>query len=98
MVTTDLYRDAVGKYGKEHQLLVTAGELAECAAEIARHMIPDREHDEQDLIDELADVSIMLGQMEVIYGEQLTNAIFKKLNKQRKHIEEDSYDIQQQSN
>ncbi len=92
---SNIYQQAVDKYGKEHQLIVTFGELSECAAEIAKHMIPDRKHKEQDLIDELADVSIMMSQMSVIYGLQLDKAITKKLAKLYKHIEEDSYEQKQ---
>jgi len=92
---SNIYKQAVDKYGKEHQLIVTFGELSECAAEIAKHMIPDRVHKEQDLIDELADVSIMMNQMSVIYGLQLDKAITKKLAKLYKHIEEDSYEQKQ---
>ena len=86
MVQSDLYRQAVEKYGKEHQLVVTFGELSEATAEIARHMIPARLHDEQDLINELADVCIMMEQMKIVYGEQLITAINKKLEKLEKHI------------
>lgn len=88
----DIYTRAVEKYGKEHQLIVTFGELSECAAEIAKHMIPDREHDEQDLIDELADVCIMMEQCHIIYGDALSKAITVKLQKLKKHIKEDAYE------
>ena len=86
MVQTALYEEAVNRFGKEHQLIVTFGELSEATAEIAKHMIPARPHDEQDLIDELADVCIMMEQMKVIYGERLTQTIHKKLDKLEKHI------------
>jgi len=91
----DIYTEAVKKYGKEHQLIVTFGELSECAAEIAKHMIPDRVHDEQELINELADVCIMMEQCHVIYGEALSKAIHTKCKKLRKHIEEDKYEQEQ---
>jgi len=85
MVETALYKKAVDKFGKEHQLLVMAGELAECIAEIARHQIPKRKHKEELLIDEIADVVIMTNQMKVIYGDKLISAINKKLNKLEGH-------------
>jgi len=81
-----IYEEAVDKYGKEHQLIVTFGELAECVAEIAKHMIPARIHNEQDLLNEFADVCIMMEQMRVIYGDRLDKAIIEKLKKLRKHI------------
>jgi len=86
IVDTELYQEAVNKFGKEHQLLVTTGELAECIAEIAKHQIPKHQHEEEDLIDEIADVCIMMGQMEVIYGNDLVQAIHKKLNKLKGYL------------
>ena len=83
----DLFKEAVDKYGKEHQLIVTFGELSECSAEIAKHMLPARVHDEQDLIDELADVCIMMQQMHIVYGSALNEAITKKLKKLQGHID-----------
>lgn len=93
MVVSDLYARAVTKFGKEHQLIVTFGELSECTAEIAKHMIPGREHDEQDLVDEIADVCIMMKQMEVIYGERLVKAVYKKLNKLNAHVIQGVLDV-----
>lgn len=86
MVHSKLYKQAVDKFGKEHQLLVTVGEMSEAIAEIARHQIPERQHDEDLLIEELADVQIMLSQCKIIYGERLTQAICKKLNKLERHV------------
>jgi len=88
----NLYEQAIEKYGKEHQLIVTFGELSECAAEVAKHMIPERKHNEQDLVDELADVHIMIQQAHIIYGERLREAIIRKRRKLAKHIEEDNYE------
>ena len=89
MVQSNLYKEAVDKFGKEHQLIVTFGELAEASSEIARHLIPARVHDEQELINELADVCIMMEQMRIIYGDKLIDAIYNKLSKLEKHIKED---------
>ena len=86
IVETDLYERAVTKFGKEHQLLVTMGEMAELIAEISRHQIPAREHNEQELVDEIADVCIMMGQMRIIYGDRLTQAVLNKLKKLEGHI------------
>ncbi len=88
MVKSDLYRLAIDTFGKEHQLLVTMGEMAEASADIARHKIRPNEHDEQELIYELADVCIMMEQMQIIYGDRLIQAIHKKLKKLQKRIED----------
>ena len=86
MVQSDIYEKLVNKYGKEHQLIVTFGELSEASSEIAKHMLPHRAHDEADLIDELADVCIMMEQMKVVYGVTLIDAINKKLDKAAKYL------------
>lgn len=88
-----IYELAVDKYGKEHHLIVTFGELSECVAEIARHMIPARKTNEQDLIDEFADVCIMMEQMHIIYGKRLDMAIVKKCFKLEKHIQQGVLDV-----
>ncbi len=88
-----IYEEAVEKYGKEHQLIVTFGELSECIAEIARHMIPARVHNEQDLINEIADTCIMMEQMKVIYSDRLEQAILTKQLKLRKHLQQDLLDF-----
>ena len=87
MVETPLYKEAVEKFGHENQMLVTIGELSECAAELARYLIPQHKEDNtEELLDEMADAYIMLRQMEIIFGDDLHKAIFKKLKKVQKHV------------
>jgi len=88
-----IYEEAVEKYGKDHQLIVTFGELSECIAEIARRMIPDRVDNEVELIHELADVCIMMEQMKVIYSDKLDKAIETKLKKLRRHIDQGQFHV-----
>jgi len=87
MVQSKLYREAVETFGKDNQLIVTMGELAECSAEIAKRFISNREENEPAMLDEMADVCIMMEQMKVIYGDKLIASIHKKLNKVEAHIE-----------
>ena len=87
MVQSKLYKEAVETFGKENQMVVTIGELAECTAELAKVFISNREEDEEAILDELADVCIMMAQMEVIYGDRLNSAIHKKLGKVKNHID-----------
>ena len=86
MVESNIYEEAVKVFGAKHQHIVAMGEFAECTAELAKMFISNREPDEEAIIDELADVQIMMSQMKVIYGDRLTQAIHKKLNKLRGHI------------
>ena len=89
MVHSKLYAEAVEVFGKDNQLIVTMGELAECSAEIAKRFISNRDEDEPAMIDEMADVVIMMNQMKVIYGEKLVQAVGKKLNKVEAHIKKE---------
>jgi predicted DNA-binding protein (UPF0278 family) len=85
MVVSNLYEEAVTKWGKNHQLLVTAEEMSEAIAKIAQYTNRGRDVEEE-LICELADVSIMLEQCRVIYGQKLIDCIYKKLNKLQGHL------------
>ncbi len=87
MVQSNLYKEAVETFGKDNQMIVTVGEMAECSAEIARMFIKNRDADEEAIVEELADVCIMMAQMEVIYGDSLNQAIMKKLDKVKGHID-----------
>jgi len=83
---SSLYQEAVDKWGKEHQLLVTVEEMAEATASIAQFVNRGR-NVEEDVIEELADVYIMIRQVEIIYGARFTKAICKKLNKLKGHLD-----------
>lgn len=87
MVQSKLYKEAVETFGAKNQHIVTIGELAECSAEIAKMFISNREADEDKILNELADVVIMMEQMKVIYGDSLVQAVYKKLRKVKQHIE-----------
>jgi NTP pyrophosphatase (non-canonical NTP hydrolase) len=87
MVQCDLYAAAVREWGKEHQMNVTMEEMAEATAKISQFINRGRDV-EDELVEELADVCIMMEQMRVIYGDRLTQAIYKKLNKLEAHLNE----------
>ena len=80
-----VYEKAVDKWGKNHQLLVTAEEMGEAIAKISQFVNRGREV-EKDLICELADVQIMLNQCKVIYGSELDKCIELKLKKLEGYI------------
>jgi predicted DNA-binding protein (UPF0278 family) len=85
MVISSLYEEAVTKWGKNHQLLVAAEEMAEAITKISQYTNRGRDV-EDDLVCELADVVIMMEQCKVIYGQQLIDCVYKKLNKLEGHI------------
>ena len=85
MVESELYQEAVDKFGDRHQLYVTVEEMAEAIAKLTQYLNRGRDV-EQGMIEELADVSIMMQQCQCIYGDRLTAAIHKKLNKVAEHV------------
>ena len=87
VVSSSLYKEAVERFGKENQLLVTIGELSELSSELAKALIPQHKTPEEELLLEIADVCIMMEQLKVIYGEDNINrAIELKLKKVAKHV------------
>ena len=85
MIESSIYEQAVEKWGKEHQLLVTVEEMAEATAKISQFVNRGREVEEE-MIEELADVCIMMKQCEIIYGDALSTAMFKKLAKLKGYL------------
>lgn len=58
---------AVQKYGREHQITKAIEEMAELMNELAKSQ--DKRTTTERVIDEIADVKIMLKQLEYIYGQ-----------------------------
>ncbi len=85
MVESKLYKEAVDKFGSEHQLYVTVEEMAEAIVKITQYLNRGRDV-EQGMIEEIADVVIMTNQCRVIFGDRLTQAIHKKLDKVQRHV------------
>jgi len=86
MVSSSLYEEAVNIFGSEHQLYVTVEEMAEAIVKITQFLNRGRKV-EDEMIDELADVCIMMQQAHVIYGDKLNQSIHKKLTKLKGHID-----------
>jgi len=85
MIKSPLYKEAVIEWGKNHQLLVTAEEMAEAIAKISQYTNRGRDVEEE-VICELADVVIMLEQCKVIYGTRLRDCVSTKLQKLEGHL------------
>ena len=80
-----VYERAVEKFGEAHQHYVFIEEMGECIAAISQFKNRGRGN-EQDMIEEIADVQIMLEQMKVIHGKKLEMAVIKKLQKLHGHL------------
>jgi len=61
-----LLHDAYGKWGKNYQVMMALEEMAELSWELLQN-INRKASNEQKIIDEIADVYIMLEQLKVIY-------------------------------
>ncbi len=78
----DIYRAALAKWGEEAQFDQAVEECAELIAAL-KHYKRDKV-DRQQIIDELADVTLMVGQLVFMFGEdRVEQAIETKLNKLR---------------
>lgn len=68
---SEIYRHAIATYGEDAQIVQALGEMGELAAAIARYQQPGRGEEKKYLrnrvIDELADVFIMITQLRMIY-------------------------------
>jgi len=87
MVQSNIYRELVDKFGQKHQMYVLVEEMGEATAAISQFLNRNRDVEEE-MLEEIADVVIMLEQMKVIYGERLVQAVLKKLQKAATHLED----------
>lgn len=88
MVISSIYEQAVDKFGKTHQIGVLIEEMGECIAKGSQLITRGRDV-EQEFIEEIADVQIMINQMEVVYGkERINTAIRKKLTKLQGYLDD----------
>ena len=82
-------KKAIDTYGKDMQLTVAVEEFSELIKEICKHK---RGRDNRDnIIEEMADCYIMLGQLEIIFdvkGEEIDNEIRKKLARLKNRLAE----------
>ena len=80
--------EAITHYGEKHQIAKAIEEMAELTTELAR-----RQNDQGlriHLLNEIADASIMIDQLKLIFGEELVNNIMQdKLFRLKSRMDED---------
>ena len=86
---TDTYKQAIDLYGEKAQKLMAIEEMSELTKEICKDFrgLLDREH----LIEEMADVMIMLDQMLLLYkisGEEVGLMRIKKVERLKERLED----------
>lgn len=84
----DTYKQAIKTYGKKAQKLMAIEEMSELTKEICKDFRGklNREH----LIEEMADVLIMLDQMLLLYkigGEEIVSMCIRKMNRLKERLE-----------
>ena len=92
---TDTYKQAIETYGVRAQKLMAIEEMSELTKEICKDFRGklDREH----LIEEMADVTIMLDQMLLMYeisGEEILSMCGKKLKRLKERLEKQNDEIE----
>lgn len=83
----NVYQGAVDAYGKQSQEWMIVEELSELTKEICKHQ--RGENNTQHIIEEIADVMIMIEQAKLIYqidDTDIKNAIEKKTERLRKRL------------
>lgn len=91
---TDTYKQAIETYGVRAQKLMAIEEMSELTKEICKDFRGkiDREH----LIEEMADVLIMLDQMLILYkisGEEVGLMRIKKVERLKERLEKQNDEI-----
>lgn len=83
MLTKEIYKTAVRKWGKKLQYLCLIEEMSELTKEIIKHM--RGKNDLEKIAEEVADVEVMLGQIKDIFNIEESVLAFKK--KKLKRVE-----------
>lgn len=82
-----IYEDALVKWGRHNQLTVAIEELSELQKEICKYFRHEGKH--EDLIEETADVSIMLEQIILMFDieDEVKKVMEEKLQRLKGRIE-----------
>jgi len=81
-----IYQEALDTWGEDLQIVLAQEECAELIKALCKFK---RTGQTGDVIEEIADVCIMMDQMKLIFGEwQVDNAITRKLDRLKERIDE----------
>lgn len=83
-----IIKRAINTYGKKMQITVAMEELSELIKELSKHL--RGEHNKEHIIEEIADVEIMISQLKIILNIkdiEIDNEILFKLNRLRCRLE-----------
>ena len=86
----NIYKQAINKFGMYNQIIKTMEELAELQVELAKFFdMTNKEFDSETILEEMADVEIMLEQLKIIFDcHDIIDAVkVKKLKRLKGLIE-----------
>ena len=87
----DLLKQAIDRYGKTLQTFVAIEEMSELTKELVKNMRGSDNH--ESIVEELADVYIMLDQIQIMNGINLNEVVAKmheKLERLKERLEHES--------
>ena len=87
----DLLKQAIDRYGKTLQTFVAIEEMSELTKELVKNMRGSDNH--ESIVEELADVYIMLDQIQIMNGINLNEVLAKmheKLERLKERLEHES--------
>lgn len=83
MEIKEVQNAVIAKYGKEHQTFVAIEEMSELMKALTKNM--RGEHNRQDIVEELADVYIVLDQVMMMHGIDLDDVV-RKMNEKAQRM------------
>ena len=88
----NIYKHAIDKFGMNNQIIKTMEELAELQVELAKFFdMTNKEFDSETILEEIADVEIMIEQLKIIFDcrDIIETVKGKKLDRLKGLIEND---------
>lgn len=90
---TAVYEDAIERYGSEHQMVVAIEEMSEVIKSLTKWLRRGGESDLDSIVEEVADATIMLEQLRLIFdiNDEVCEAMDKKIERLRKRVKEEHH-------
>ena len=88
MTRDEMLEAGIARYGEKAQMIIAMEEMAELAKELSKFLRGD--HNEDAIAEEIADVRIMLVQLEIMFDCAGAAAVYQaaKVERLRKRLEE----------
>ena len=88
MTKDEILKSAIARYGKTVQMIIAMEEMAELTKELSKFL--RGAHNEDAIAEEIADVRIMLDQLEIMFDCAGAAAVYKaaKVERLRKRLED----------